>query len=83
MTERGSPQDIWDAIKAQRIAMLTTQEEGRLVSRPMASLARPEEGVIYFVTRLDAKVGEIGGSAPVNQAHGGNASAARIVARPT
>lgn len=69
MTEPGSPDDIWAAIKTQRIAMLTTEDEGRLVSRPMASLARPEEGVIYFVTRLDAKVGEIGGSAEVNLAY--------------
>ncbi len=32
----------------------------------MASLARPEEHKIYFVSRTDAKVGEIGSSAPVN-----------------
>ena len=66
MPETGSEKDIWAAIARIRIALLTTQEEGRLVSRPMASLARPEDGRIYFVTRLDAKVGEIGGSAPVN-----------------
>ena len=35
----------------------------------MASLARPDDGAIYFVTRIDAKVGEIGGSAPVNLAY--------------
>lgn len=46
--------------------MLTTEADGRLVSRPMASIARPDENRIYFVTRIDAKVGEIGGSAPVN-----------------
>lgn len=69
MTERGSEQHIWDAIAAQRIAMLTIEEDGRLVSRPMASLARPDEGLIYFVTRTDAKVGEIGGSARVNLAY--------------
>lgn len=63
-------QDVWKFIAQQRIAMLTVEEEGRLVSRPMASLARPEEGKIYFVTRVDAKVGEIGGSAPVNLAYG-------------
>jgi general stress protein 26 len=66
MAEAGSEENIWAAISKIRIALLTTQEEGRLVSRPMASLARPEDGRIYFVTRLDAKVGEIGGSAPVN-----------------
>lgn len=66
MTEAGSEKDVWDAIEKQRIAMLTTLDDGRLVSRPMASLARPEEGRIYFITRMDAKVSEIGGSAPVN-----------------
>ncbi len=69
MTARDDVNAIWDAIESQRIAMLTVEEEGRLVSRPMASLARRDDGVIYFVTRLDAKVGEIGGSAPVNLAY--------------
>ena len=68
MTAQGDA-DIWAEIARQRIAMLTTEEDGRLVSRPMASLARPEEGAIYFVTRMDAKVGEIGGSSPVNLAY--------------
>lgn len=69
MTARDDVKEIWDAIASQRVAMLTLEEEGRLVSRPMASLARREDGVIYFVTRIDAKVGEIGGSAPVNLAY--------------
>lgn len=66
MADEGSPEDVWAIVKKQRIAMLTVEEEGRLVSRPMSCLARPEENRIYFVTRIDAKVGEIGGSAPVN-----------------
>ena len=66
MAETDSKHDVWRVIADQRIAMLTVAEEGRLVSRPMASIARPEENRIYFVTRLDAKVGEIGASAPVN-----------------
>jgi general stress protein 26 len=69
MSERSGEEQVWAMIGEQRIAMLTTQEDGQLVSRPMASLARPEEGKIYFVTKLDAKVGEIGGSAPVNLAY--------------
>ena len=69
MADTGDTAHIWKAIGKIRIAMLTVEEEGRLVSRPMASLARPEEGRIYFVTRLGAKVGEIGGSAPVNLAY--------------
>jgi general stress protein 26 len=60
---------VWAMVQKQRIAMLTTEEDGKLVSRPMASLARPEENRIYFVTRVDAKVGEIGGSASVNLAY--------------
>ncbi|HEX8840128.1 MAG TPA: pyridoxamine 5'-phosphate oxidase family protein [Sphingomicrobium sp.] len=63
------PSDIWKAIEDLRITMLTTHEGGELVSRPMSSLARPEDGAIYFVTRMDAKVGEIGQSAPVNLAY--------------
>jgi general stress protein 26 len=46
--------------------MLTLEEDGKLVGRPMSCLARPDENHIYFISRLDAKVGEIGGSAPVN-----------------
>lgn len=61
--------DVWKAIKNVRIAMLTTVDDGELVSRPMASLARPDDGCIYFVTRMDAKVGEIGQAARVNLAY--------------
>jgi len=63
------PSDIWKAIKDLRIAMLTTPDGGELVSRPMSSLVRPDDGAIYFVTRMDAKVGEIGQSTPVNLAY--------------
>jgi general stress protein 26 len=67
MNQTDDQQDVWTFIQDQRIAMMTTvDEDGHLVSRPMATLARPEEGRIYFVTRMDAKVGEIGQSAQVN-----------------
>jgi general stress protein 26 len=67
MSQADDQHDVWKVIQQQRVAMLTTEdEEGHLVSRPMATLARPEEGRIYFVTRMDAKVGEIGGAAQVN-----------------
>lgn len=70
MTAAGSRDHIWSAIAKLPVAMLTTQEEQRLVSRPMASLARPQENRIYFITHLNTgKVGEIGGSAPVNLAY--------------
>ena len=64
-----TPEEIWTAIQSVRIAMLTTESDGELVSRPMGSLVRPEDGCIYFVTKLDAKVGEIGQAAPVNLAY--------------
>ncbi len=66
MTSETEEDRVWSMIQKQRIAMLTTEEHGKLVSRPMASVARPEEHKIYFVSRTDAKVGEIGGSATVN-----------------
>ncbi len=66
MSSQTEEDRVWAMVQKQRIAMLTTEEDGKLVSRPMASLARPEEHKIYFVTRTDAKVREIGGSAPVN-----------------
>ena len=69
MADQSSRDDIWAVARKQRIAMLTVEEDGRLVSRPMASLVRPEDHAIYFVTRTDSKVGEIGGSAPVNLAY--------------
>lgn len=62
-------EDVWSAIQTVRIGMLTTADGGELVSRPMASLVRPEDGCIYFVTRLDGKVGELGQSAAVNLAY--------------
>jgi hypothetical protein len=69
MTEPNSssnnPDAIWTTIAKLHVCMLATEEEGHLVSRPMASLARPEDGKIYFITHLQSgKVGEIGGSAP-------------------
>lgn len=70
MTAQASSETIWTAIAKLHVCMLATQEEGRLVSRPMASLARQEDGKIYFITHLaSGKVGEIGGSAPVNLAY--------------
>ena len=55
-TTTGTPDDVWTAIKNLRVAMLTTEEDGRLVSRPMASLGRPEDGVIYFITHADTHI---------------------------
>jgi general stress protein 26 len=70
MTAQASSGTIWTTIAKLHVCMLATQEEGRLVSRPMASLARQEDKKIYFITHLaTGKVGEIGGRAPVNLAY--------------
>ena len=66
MGQTNSASDVWDVIREQRIAMMTTSEAGKLVSRPMASLARPEEGKIYFVTRLGSEAARAGEAGPVN-----------------
>lgn len=58
---------VWQHIERQPVAMMTTLDGGHMVSRPMYSLARPGEDLIYFVTRLDSgKMEELGSSAPVN-----------------
>lgn len=70
MTQANDAHAIWEKIKDQRVAMLTTEENGNLVSRPMSSIARQEEGKIYFVTHMSTgSVGDIGRSAPVNLAY--------------
>ena len=70
MTERGAEQEAWEMIAKQHVAMLTTEEGGDIVTRPMGSLARPEDGKIYFVSHKGAGVlGEIGASARVNLAY--------------
>ena len=66
MEARGSPQDVWKAIRSHRIAMLATEEDGRLVSRPMASYGHPEDGRIYFITQLDNSIARPGQAVPVN-----------------
>ena len=65
-TTPGTPDDVWAAIKKLRIAMLTTEEDGRLVSRPMASLGRPEDGAIYFITHTRTQIAAKGETVPVN-----------------
>lgn len=59
--------DVWSAIKAQPLAMMTTVHEGELISRPMAAHADPAEHAIYFVSRLDSdKTHDIDTTSPVN-----------------
>ena len=69
METRGNPDDVWKAILNHRIAMLATEEDGRLVSRPMASYGHAEDGRIYFITQLDNNIARPGQSVPVNLAY--------------
>ena len=69
METRGSPDDVWNAIKKHRIAMLATEEDGRLVSRPMASYGHAEDGRIYFITHLDNNIARPDQAVPVNLAY--------------
>lgn len=59
--------DVWKAIKAQPVAMMTTMHEDEFVSRPMAAHADSDEGLIYFVSQLESgKTHDIGTASPVN-----------------
>jgi general stress protein 26 len=69
MTTTGTPEDIWSALKKLRIAMLTTDEDGHLVSRPMASIGRPEDGKIYFITHTHNHIAGRNEGARVNLAY--------------
>ncbi len=69
METRGNPEDVWKAIKRHRIAMLATEEDGRLVSRPMASYGHAEDGRIYFITHLDNSIARPGQAVAVNLAY--------------
>lgn len=46
--------EVWKAIKAQPIAMMTTMHDDAMISRPMAAHADADEGAIYFVSRLES-----------------------------
>jgi general stress protein 26 len=41
---------IWKLIESISLCMLTTLTGTKLRSRPMSAFARPEEGIIYFLT---------------------------------
>lgn len=65
--DQNAAPEVWAAIKAQPLAMMTTMHEGEIVSRPMAAHADPAENAIYFVSKLEShKAHDIGTAAPVN-----------------
>ena len=47
--------DVWRAIRSQPIAMMTTEHDGKLVSRPMATHADEEHRRIFFIARLESE----------------------------
>ena len=66
-TDNEAAPEIWAAMKAQPLAMMTTLHEEELISRPMAAHADPDEHAIYFVSRLESgKTHDIDTTSPVN-----------------
>jgi general stress protein 26 len=58
---------LWAMIKDIRIAMLTTEDDGQLRSRPMAASQTDFDGTLWFFTRAGArKVGEVAAHSRVN-----------------
>lgn len=72
-TDREAADKLWDMIKGVRVAMMTTLDDnGRLNSRPMATLSHAgfEDGTLWFFTRADShKVSELDRHWRVNLAY--------------
>lgn len=72
-TDREAADKIWTMIKGIRVAMMTTLDDnGRLNSRPMATLSHAgfEDNTLWFFTRLDSqKVAELDRHWRVNLAY--------------
>lgn len=65
-----SEQKLWKTIKDLRTAMLTTEGERGLESRPMATYLDEDSRTIRFITRIDSsKTDEIRDDAHVNLAY--------------
>ena len=51
---------LWDMIKATQFAMLTTEDEGELRSRPMVASQKAFDGTLWFFTNASShKVDEV------------------------
>ena len=58
---------IWEMISATKFAMLTTDDDGALRSRPMAASQDSFDGTLWFFTSASAhKVAEVGTNQRVN-----------------
>ncbi|MET0935627.1 MAG: pyridoxamine 5'-phosphate oxidase family protein [Luteibacter sp.] len=61
---------IWSLIKDARVAMLTSEREGHLYSRPMVASQKTFDGSLWFFTRKSSpKVAEVEGHHEVNVAY--------------
>ncbi|MEX1826710.1 pyridoxamine 5'-phosphate oxidase family protein [Luteibacter sp. CQ10] len=72
MTERRQDDydKIWSLIKDARVAMLTSERDGRLYSRPMVASQKGFDGSLWFFTRKSSpKVAEVAGHHQVNAAY--------------
>jgi general stress protein 26 len=71
-SETVSAEKVWDIIAAIDIAMLVTQTSDGLAGRPMSTIPRPDQGVIYMLTEADSTAArDIAGNASVLLAYQG------------
>ena len=58
--DQGQKTKLWEMMKAVRIAMMTTEDEGQLRARPMAASQSAFDGTLWFFTHASAhKVDEV------------------------
>ena len=69
-TRHDDNEKIWSLIKDARVAMLTSDREGRLYSRPMVASQKAFDGSLWFFTRKSSpKVAEVEAHRQVNVAY--------------
>ncbi len=69
-TRQDEKEKIWSLIKGARVAMLTSERDGRLYSRPMVASQKGFDGSLWFFTRKSSpKVAEVEGHRQVNVAY--------------
>ncbi len=58
--ERDQAEKLWELMRSTKFAMLTTEDDGELRSRPMAASQDSFDGTLWFFTRASAhKVDEV------------------------
>lgn len=53
MTDQLTRDEVLDLLRSQRVAMVTTLEDDKLVSRPMAPMHVDDDGTLWFFTQVD------------------------------